>query len=144
MSDWYQDVLDFHHKFRPYMIGTTPATPKHGTVQLRATLMQEELDETIEAMELRDLAGVADGLADLIYVAIGAAVSYGIDLRPVWAAVHAANMAKTGGGTRPDGKVLKPPGWQAPDVAGVLAEQMPLRLIPASEFLADQPEAATS
>lgn len=34
---------------------------------------------------------------------------------------------KEGGETRDDGKVLKPPGWAAPDVAGILARQAPLR-----------------
>jgi hypothetical protein len=29
-------------------------------------------------------------------------------------------MAKEGGGAREDGKILKPPGWVAPDIAGVL------------------------
>lgn len=49
-----------------------------------------------------------------------------IDLPDVWEAVQAANMAKEGGGTREDGKILKPPGWQAPDIAGILADQKPL------------------
>jgi hypothetical protein len=73
---------------------------------------------------------VADGIVDAIYVLIGAAITYGIDIRPVWQAVHAANMAKEGGATREDGKVQKPPGWQPPDIAGILAAQGPLQLEP--------------
>jgi hypothetical protein len=40
--------------------------------------------------------------------------------------VHEADRGKVGGGVRGDGKVLKPEGWVAPDVAGVLARQVPL------------------
>ena len=50
-------------------------------------------------------------------------MSLDIDVRPVFEAVHAANMAKVGGGVREDGKVLKPPGWQPPDVEAIIEAQ---------------------
>lgn len=125
MKDCFRDVLDFHRAFKA-KIGDLPAVPDIGTVAMRARLIKEECNELVEAMDEADLPGVADACADLIYVAIGLAISYGIDLRPVWEAVHHSNMAKAGGGTRADGKVLKPPGWQAPDIAAILAEQFPL------------------
>jgi hypothetical protein len=63
-------------------------------------------------------------LADLIYVAIGTAVALGVDLRPVWDAVHAANLAKAGGPRRADGKFLKSADWVHPDIKGILAKQI--------------------
>ena len=48
---------------------------------------------------------------------------YGIDIRPIWDEVHRTNMAKEGGGSRTDGKIMKPAGWQPPDIAGLLARQ---------------------
>lgn len=123
----FLDVLAFHEKFCPDQIGETPGEPSTKISNLRSALMREELGETIHAMSQGDIPGVADGLVDLIYVAIGTAIAYGIDLRPVWDAVQAANMAKVGGPTRDDGKVLKPEGWQAPDIAGVLGRQVPLQ-----------------
>jgi hypothetical protein len=51
------------------------------------------------------------------------AVEGGIDLRPLWVAVQAANLAKVGGSKRADGKVLKTPGWVPPDIAGLLRQQ---------------------
>ncbi len=69
-----------------------------------------------------DLAGVADGLVDLMYIAQGCAQACGVDLDPVLDAVHAANMAKVGGPVV-NGKQLKPPGWTPPDVAAVLRAQ---------------------
>lgn len=126
IKDWFKDVLEFHAKFCPVQIGDLPAEPSAKISSLRSSLMREELSETIHAMSQGDIDGVADGLVDLIYATIGTAIAYGIDLRPVWEAVQAANMAKVGGATRPDGKVLKPEGWQPPDIAGVLAKQGPL------------------
>jgi predicted HAD superfamily Cof-like phosphohydrolase len=121
-TDWYQDVLDFHRKLG-IGVGNRPAAPDLDTLILREQLMREELTETIHASAAKDPVGVADGCADLIYVAVGTAISWGIDLRPIWRIVHASNMAKAGGGRRDDGKILKPPGWQAPDVAGILRAQ---------------------
>lgn len=121
-QDWYGDVAEFHAKFGCY----TQPTPEHPPLDvrvLRERLMLEELGETTHAMHTNDLIGVADGLADLIYVALGCALAYGIDLRPVWDEVQKTNMAKVGGPQRPDGKILKPEGWVPPDVAGILRSQ---------------------
>lgn len=68
-----------------------------------------------------DIVEAADALADLRYVTEGAALEWGIPLDAVTDEVHRSNMAKTGGPVRGDGKILKPPGWTPPDVAGVLA-----------------------
>jgi predicted HAD superfamily Cof-like phosphohydrolase len=123
-TDWYQDVLDFHKKFG-CAIGEKPSLPPAGAGvrSLRMKLIGEEFEELGEAHTARDLPEIADALADIIYVAAGMAVTYGIDLRPVFDAVHASNMAKEGGATRADGKILKPPGWTPPDVAGLLRKQ---------------------
>jgi hypothetical protein len=93
-------------------------------------LVCEEIVELDRAMERGDLPGVADAVADAVYVLLGLAVTFGIDMRPVWAAVHAANMAKVGGPRRADGKRLKPDGWEPPDIAAILARQPPLGVGP--------------
>lgn len=121
--DWVSDVREFAEAMSPDQIGTVPAFPSMETIRLRLALMQEEMDETREAINFGELPEVADGLVDLIYVAIGAAIAFGIDLRPCWDAVHAANLAKLGGGRDERGKVVKPAGWQPPDIAGVLKDQ---------------------
>lgn len=122
--DWFQAVLDFHRKFGCHVENKPTAQPEH-IRSLRKRLIEEEvIKETFTAIDNNDLPGIADGIVDSIYVLIGTAVSYGIDLRPVFDAVQAANMAKEGGGTRADGKILKPAGWKAPDVASIIGEQM--------------------
>lgn len=124
--DWVENVLEFHKKFRPAMIGATPAAPAVDVGHLRMRFVREEFGELEDAFAEHDIPEMADAIADLIYVLIGQAITYGIDIRPVWDAVHAANMAKTAG-TRADDKVQKPPGWVAPDVAAILAAQPSLK-----------------
>ena len=60
----------------------------------RVHLMLEELAETIEGMRRCDELQVLDGLADLLYVAIGTAVTYGLPLEDAFWEVHRSNMTK--------------------------------------------------
>src|SRR5512135_2868913 len=125
--DMVGDVLDFHRAIDALNhVGQSPGIPDSHLLCLKWDLVSEEFDELEEAIDARDVTGVADACADLIYVVIGLALAYGIDLRGVWAEVHRSNMAKVGGGRRADGKHLKPDGWTAPDVAGVLGRQASL------------------
>lgn len=123
---WFTDVLDFHKKLDSH-IGTTPSIPPPQVQELRQALEQEELSELWQAHSKEDLVEIADAIVDSIYVLIGRAISYGIDLRPIWDEVHKSNMAKAGGGKREDGKRLKPPGWQPPKIAELLDKQIPLQ-----------------
>jgi predicted HAD superfamily Cof-like phosphohydrolase len=121
--DWFADLLEFHKAMDCYM-GTTPKEPPVDVISLRNKLEIEEYGELIRAANIdHNLPETADAIVDLIYVLIGRAVAYGIDLRPLWDEVHRSNMAKAPRILRADGKVLKPPGWTPPDVAGLLAKQ---------------------
>jgi predicted HAD superfamily Cof-like phosphohydrolase len=111
------DVADFHRAL-DIPVGDSPAIRRP---ELRAELIREESKEAADAIERGDLIEAIDGLCDMIVVAYGAAVEFGIDLGPFWDEVHRTNMAKVGGPVREDGKRLKPPGWTPPDIAGVLA-----------------------
>lgn len=96
-------------------------------VELRRDLLREEWRETDEALARHDIVGVADGLADVIYVAVGTALEFGIPLDRIWAEVQRTNMAKADPLTgkvrrREDGKVLKPEGWSPPQIAQIIAE----------------------
>jgi predicted HAD superfamily Cof-like phosphohydrolase len=94
-------------------------------LMLQVKLINEEHSELIEAILERDMVKLADACADLIYVIIGLAVEFNIPLGTVWDAVHVSNMAKRDPKTgkvlkRADGKVLKPEGWQPPDIRAIL------------------------
>jgi predicted HAD superfamily Cof-like phosphohydrolase len=120
-------VREFHEVFGVAVAGR-PEMPAEETRELRLSLIEEEKRELFEVMNEQepDLARIAKELADLLYVVYGTAVSYGIDVAPVFSAVHRSNMEKAPGGVvtyREDGKVLKPPGWRPPDIEVVLASQ---------------------
>lgn len=102
---------------------TAPIFPSPERMALRAVLIHEELDELETAMRVYDLVEAADAIADLLYVVYGTAVTFGIDIEPIFHAVHANNMTKVGGERRADGKFLKPDGWQPPEIERLLAEQ---------------------
>lgn len=113
------DVMAFHLATDTPVI-SSPVFPTEERVRLRERLIAEEYGETIEAIRAGDIVETADGLVDLIYVCIGAAIEFGIPLDAVWDEVHRSNMAKAGGPRRADGKIMKPEGWTRPDVAGIL------------------------
>ena len=119
---FYTDVKDFHQAFGQ-RVGEYPELPDVSERTLRMKLITEEFNELCDAEEANDIIEIADALADIIYIACGTAVSYGIPLDDVFAEVHRSNMAKLVDGKvirREDGKVQKPEGWTAPDIKGVL------------------------
>jgi predicted HAD superfamily Cof-like phosphohydrolase len=128
-NDVFQNVLAFHSKLCPDQFQPLPDWPSDAILQLRKDLLEEEFQEVLVAIEQRDIVKLADGLADLEYVLNGFAIACGIDLRRVNAAVQKANMRKIGGPTRHDGKILKPEGWEHPNIAAILWNQPKLRMI---------------
>lgn len=108
----------------------TPRLPAMARQELRAKLIREETTETLEAIATGNIAKIADGIADSIYVLMGTALEYGLPIHEVWRAVQQANMAKVDAETgkvirRADGKILKPEGWQEPNVSAILMNRMP-------------------
>jgi predicted HAD superfamily Cof-like phosphohydrolase len=93
-------------------IKSEPEIPTPEILNLRVSLIEEEVDETIQAMYVLEsyykdinnpnraesikeaFAEVADGIADSIVVLIGTALAYGIPLQKVWDEVHRSNMDK--------------------------------------------------
>ena len=121
-DDWFKDVKDFHEKVIGEVTPDFPCLVSLPKRELRQNLIEEEITETLIAIDDNDLEGIADGIADSIVVLLGTAVTYGIDMRPVWDEVHKTNMAKAGGKFRNDGKLLKPEGWESPDIASIIAD----------------------
>ena len=122
MKTMFEMVRDFHTAFGQ-RVGTKPELPDNQERELRMRLMKEEVNEYNKAEDNSDLTNLAVELADIIYIACGTAVSYGIPLDDVFNAIHQANMNKLIDGKvirREDGKIKKPEGWQPADIAGIL------------------------
>ena len=88
-------------------------------------LIEEEHTELKEAVEANDLNEQLDALIDILVVTIGAIHSAGFDAEGAWNEVMRTNFAKIDPTTgkvrkREDGKVLKPEGWTAPELAPFL------------------------
>ena len=49
-------------------------------IELRISLIDEEVKETVEAMKNKDIVSIIDGLCDVLYVTYGAAHTFGIKL----------------------------------------------------------------
>lgn len=122
-SNWQADVVEFQRKFN-CSVGTRPMEPEPELIEHRRMLITEEYRELQEAMNLGNLVELADAICDLIYVLLGTAIVYGIDLQPIWDEVHRSNMekepvAENGDGTKP----RKPAGWRPPQIATELYKQ---------------------
>lgn len=162
-------VRDFMLKFQQE-VKTLVGVPSSQVRILRANLILEEAFELVQALGVCfdvqfpngepkfevwdegnpvDIAGVADGMGDLHYVAYcGTALSFGIDMEPVFREIHRSNMSKLwqaseleqakrdypeatvqdfGGGLyrllRTDGKTIKSPSYSPANIKPLLIAQ---------------------
>ncbi len=122
----YADLLEFHRAVG-LSAPDAPTVPDAHTLELRRTLMVEEFNEVMAefgkvsgAKSVLELSDLLHELADLLYVTYGTFVACGVDANKVFAEVHRANMLKTTGERREDGKILKPEGFTPANVRKVL------------------------
>ena len=101
--------------------------------KLYLKLIKEEYNELLEAQGLNqnldrigylpvDKVETLDALIDIMVVTVGALQSLGVDAEGAWKEVMSTNFAKIDSLTgrvrkREDGKVMKPTGWQSPQLA---------------------------
>ena len=124
-------LAQFHRAFNLPMRQLPSADIDEAVAKLRVALFKEEVGEFVAASERSDVLGIADALADIVYVAYGTALTYGIDLDAVLQEVHRSNMGKLDSDGKPlirdDGKVLKSERYFPPDIESVLQLQRPDR-----------------
>lgn len=130
---WVEMVRAFHEK-HGQPVETTPRLIGAQRTALRIGLIAEEAAETTEAMEqgacyghenrAAHLAEIADGLGDTIFVCIGTALEYGIDIDRVMREIARSNMTKIKGVERDDGKILKGPDFEPPRIREIIEEDM--------------------
>lgn len=126
MKKWHNDINDMHKKFgvHDWVKGELDKgdwSRLRKFIDFRLRFLQEELDETKNAVENADAPEVVDGLIDLCVVAIGTLDAFGVDAQKAWDEVHNANMAKERGikESRPNPlglpDLIKPEGWTGPN-----------------------------
>jgi predicted HAD superfamily Cof-like phosphohydrolase len=126
MKKQLNQVLDFHKGFGCHIEVEPIASPSQEVTDVRARLIQEELDEYREAVADGDLVRVADALSDLMYVLLGTYIAHGLytQAEALFDEVHRSNMSKLDEDGRPilreDGKILKPDSWSPPNLVQVL------------------------
>jgi predicted HAD superfamily Cof-like phosphohydrolase len=102
-------------------VPTAASVPDPHTVALRANLIKEEYEETMEAIQSGNIKEVAKELCDLLVVTYGTLLAYGVDPDYAFSLVHRSNMSKLGADGKPsyreDGKVLKGASYIPPDMS---------------------------
>jgi predicted HAD superfamily Cof-like phosphohydrolase len=115
MKTQHNQVKEFHSTFR-HPIGTAPILPDVNEKLLRYKMLTEEVGELYEACSATEYA---DAIVDILYVALGAAVSAGINgdqIEAAFAEVHRSNMSKLWSDR--DSVVWIPPEWPIESVGG--------------------------
>ena len=116
----FEKVGDFMEAFGQEVL-YIPTLPDFNLAALRLDLIEEEVQELRDGLGRSSLLEVADALTDILYVVYGAGHAFGIDLDDCFHEVHRSNMTKLGEDGRPlyreDGKVMKGPNYEEPDLA---------------------------
>lgn len=96
--------------------------PSPENYEMYLSLIDEEYSELIAAIESNNRVEQLDALIDILVVTMGAIRAGGMDGKGAWNEVMRTNFAKIDSETgkvrkREDGKVLKPEGWEPPQLA---------------------------
>lgn len=130
-------MVDEFMRLAKQEIPEKPIEPSEEVRLLRAKLIYEEALETINALGVSiinnefkitgpfDMVEVVDGCCDLKVVTTGTLTAIGVDDIDVQLEVDKNNLDKFGPGhsIREDGKLIKPPNHQPPNIRQILIEQ---------------------
>ena len=125
MNPIVRSLLEFNNAFDIPKLDA-PGLGTDELIELRIKLLVEEVQEYAEAARAGDMVEILDALADIGYILAGTIINHGMQhiYDDSFNEVHRSNMAKLVNGKvirREDGKVLKPEGWQPPQLAQFLS-----------------------
>lgn len=127
MKDLIEKLREFHRTYN-LPIGKLPHVAEPSLRLLRVDLMLEEVREYFQAEKAGNLAEIADGLIDVIYIAVGTGIAYGLPMEELFNEVHRSNMSKLGADGKAvyseTGKVLKGPFFSPPNLVDVLLDSV--------------------
>lgn len=126
-SSWtfQEDIADMHEKFQVQKwmekrIENREYDILNAFLQFRMGCINEELNETRQAIDKKDPEEVVDGLIDIMVFTLGTLDLFGVNATKAWKEVHRANIAKNvgikEGRPNPFGlpDLVKPDGWEGP------------------------------
>ena len=125
MKQYINMVAEFHQAFQQ-KDPTEPTPVSKKVADLRYSLLLEENNEYLEAVEKDDLVEIADALGDQLYIIFGTVLKHGLQdkIEEVFKEIQRSNMSKLGADGKPiyreDGKILKGPGYTKPDIASII------------------------
>ena len=114
MTNPFKDIDTFHT--------ACDQESSEANYKMYLSLIDEEVGELVDAVAANDTVEQLDALVDILVVTMGAIRAGGFDGEGAWKEVMDTNFAKIDPVTgkvrkREDGKVLKPEGWKAPELA---------------------------
>jgi predicted HAD superfamily Cof-like phosphohydrolase len=116
------NVEDFHKEFN-LTINYTPQLLEKEDIEISMKLIKDEVKELEDAFAAKNIVEIADGIGDIIYVVLGAAVRSGMDMEPLFREIHRSNMTKQGGYKDSHGKWIKPDTYDPPRLLPILIRQ---------------------
>lgn len=124
MSDWANDIYMMHNKYGVrewFEKNKDDKELMRKYLMFRMLMINEELHETLQAVNTGNSEEIVDGLIDLCVFAIGTLDVFGVDANKAWDEIYRANMDKKAGvkpgRPNPFGlpDLLKPGGWKGPN-----------------------------
>ena len=119
-------VTEFHTAFKIGYSELPVADLGEAKKLLRYSLMKEENEEYLEAVQNNDLVEIADALGDMMYILCGTIIEHGLQnkIEAVFDEIQRSNMSKLDEKGQPiyreDGKVMKGPNYFKPDFSKLL------------------------
>lgn len=126
MQKQINSVKEFHTAFKIGYSETPIACLSESKNTLRYSLMKEENEEYLEAVQNNDLVEIADALGDMMYILCGTIIEHGLQhkIEAVFDEIQRSNMSKLDEEGNPiyreDGKVMKGPNYFKPDFSKIL------------------------
>ena len=122
MQNQLKSVKIFHEAFGVKISNKPTLELSKDILKLRHSLMQEENNEYLKAVEEKNLIEVADALGDMLYILCGTILTHGFQnlIEDIFDEIQSSNMSKLGDDGKPiyrnDGKVLKGPNYKKPNI----------------------------
>lgn len=124
-----------------------PSLADRKTRAFRVRLLGEEWNEYKRAEWNNNFPEIADALADMLYVILGTAAIYGLDMDTIFSQVHASNLTKflPQGVAKKDssGKIIKSKWFRPPGIRQYLDNQISI-MVPDEQLSPKQPVSTQS